>query len=144
MEAALVEARAALDHDDVPVGAVVVYRPTGAVVARAHNERERTGDPTAHAELLALREAARGAGTWRLDEHALVATLEPCPMCAGAVWAARVALLVYGAADAKAGAAGSLYNFAADPRLNHNTEVVRGVRAAECAALLTEFFAGKR
>ena len=144
MEAALVEARAALHHDDVPVGAVVVHRPTGAVVARAHNERERTGDPTAHAELLALREAARVAGTWRLDEHALVATLEPCPMCAGAVWAARVALLVYGAADAKAGAAGSLYNLAADPRLNHNTEVVRGVRAAECAALLTEFFAGKR
>ena len=144
MEAALVEARAALDHDDVPVGAVVVHRPTGAVVARAHNERERTGDPTAHAELLALREAARVAGTWRLDEHALVATLEPCPMCAGAVWAARVALLVYGAADAKAGAAGSLYNLAADPRLNHNTEVVRGVRAEECAALLTEFFAGKR
>jgi tRNA(adenine34) deaminase len=144
MEAALVEARAALDHDDVPVGAVVVHRPTGAVVARAHNERERTGDPTAHAELLALREAARVAGTWRLDEHALVATLEPCPMCAGAVWAARVALLVYGAADANAGAAGSLYNLAADPRLNHNTEVVRGVRAEECAALLTEFFAGKR
>ena len=144
MEAALVEARAALDHDDVPVGAVVVHRPTGAVVARAHNERERTGDPTAHAELLALREAARVAGTWRLEEHALVATLEPCPMCAGAVWAARMALLVYGAADGKAGAAGSLYNLAADPRLNHSTEVVRGVRAEECAALLTEFFAGKR
>lgn len=144
MEAALVEARAALAHDDVPVGAVVVHRPSGAVVARAHNERERTGDPTAHAELLALREAARAGGTWRLDEHALVATLEPCPMCAGAVWAARVGLLVYGAADAKAGAAGSLYNLAADPRLNHNTEVVPGVRAEECAALLTEFFAGKR
>ena len=144
MEAALTEARAALAHDDVPVGAVVVHRPTGAVVVRAHNERERSGDPTAHAELLALREAARSAGTWRLDEHALVVTLEPCPMCAGAVWAARLGLLVYGAADPKAGAAGSLYNFAADPRLNHTTEVIRGVRAAECGALLTEFFSGKR
>jgi tRNA(adenine34) deaminase len=144
MEAALTEARAALAHDDVPVGAVVMHRPTGAVVARANNERERSGDPTAHAELLALRAAARAAGTWRLDEYALVVTLEPCPMCAGAVWAARVGLLVYGAADPKAGAAGSLYNFAADPRLNHTTEVMRGVRAAECGALLTEFFAGKR
>ena len=84
------------------------------------------------------------AGSWRLDEHALVATLEPCPMCAGAAWAARVGLLVYGAADPKAGAAGSLYNFAADPRLNHRMEVVRDVRAAECAALLTNYFAGKR
>ena len=144
MEAALKEARAALAHDDVPVGAIVVDRATGEVVARAHNERERTGDPSAHAEMLALREAARAAGTWRLDRHALVVTLEPCPMCAGAVWTARVELLVYGAADPKAGAAGSLYNLAADPRLNHATEVVRGVRADECAALLTEFFANKR
>jgi tRNA(adenine34) deaminase len=144
MEVALTEARAALAHDDVPVGAIVVDRATGEVVARAHNERERTGDPSAHAEMLALREAARAAGTWKLDRHALVVTLEPCPMCAGAVWAARVGLLVYGAADPKAGAAGSLYNLAADPRLNHATEVVRGVRADECAALLTEFFANKR
>lgn len=144
MDAALLEARAAPTHDDVPVGAVVVHRPTGTIVARAHNERERAGDPTAHAEILALREAARLAGTWRLDEHALIATLEPCPMCAGALWAARIGLLVYGAADPKAGAAGTLYNFAADPRLNHATEVVRGVRAAECAALLTEFFAKRR
>ena len=144
MEAALAEARAALEHDDVPVGAVIVHRPTGEIVARAHNERERTGDPSAHAEMLALRAAARAAGTWRLDEHALVVTLEPCPMCAGAVWAARVGLLVYGAADPKAGAAGSLYNFAADPRLNHTTEVVRGVRAAECAELLTKFFESRR
>ena len=144
MEAALAEARAALEHHDVPVGAVVVHRPTGMIVARAHNERERTGDPSAHAEMLALRDAARAAGTWRLDEHALVVTLEPCPMCAGAVWAARVGLLVYGAADPKAGAAGSLYNFAADPRLNHMTEVVRGVRADECAALLMEFFESRR
>jgi tRNA(adenine34) deaminase len=144
MDAALAEARAALAHDDVPVGAIVVHRATGAIVARAHNERERSGDPSAHAELLALREAARAAGTWRLDDYALVVTLEPCPMCAGAVWAARVGLLVFGAADPKAGAAGSLYNFSADPRLNHTTEVVRGVRAEPCAALLTDFFAGKR
>ena len=144
MEVALTEARAALAHDDVPVGAVVVDRATGEIVARAHNERERTGDPSAHAELLALREAARAAGTWRLDGYALVVTLEPCPMCAGAVWAARLGLLVYGAADPKAGASGSLYNFAADPRLNHATEVQRGVRADECATLLTEFFTNKR
>jgi tRNA(adenine34) deaminase len=144
MELALAEARAALAHDDVPVGAVVVHVKTGEIVARAHNERERAGDPTAHAELLALREAARGAGSWRLDDYALVATLEPCPMCAGAAWAARIGLLVYGAADPKAGAAGSLYNFAADPRLNHTMDVARGVRADECAALLTDFFANKR
>ena len=144
MEAALAEARAALAHDDVPVGAIVVHQPTGSIIARAHNERELAGDPSAHAELLALREAARSAGTWRLEEHALVVTLEPCPMCAGALWAARVGLLVYGAADPKAGAAGSLYNFAADPRLNHATEVVRGVRAGECAALLTDFFTSRR
>jgi tRNA(adenine34) deaminase len=144
MREALTEARAALAHDDVPVGALVVDRATGEVVARAHNERERTGDPSAHAEMLALRAAAREAGTWRLDGYAVVVTLEPCPMCAGAMWAARVGLLVYGAADPKAGAAGSLYNLAADPRLNHATEVVRGVWADECAALLTEFFANKR
>jgi tRNA(adenine34) deaminase len=144
MEAALAEARAALAHDDVPVGAIVVHQPTGSIIARAHNERELARDPSAHAELLALREAARSAGTWRLDQHALIVTLEPCPMCAGAVWAARVGLLVYGAADPKAGAAGSLYNFAADPRLNHATEVVRGVRAGECAALLTDFFTSRR
>jgi len=144
MEAALVEARAALEHGDVPVGAIVVQRSTGTVVARAHNERERATDPTAHAELLALREAARISGSWRLDDYALVVTLEPCPMCAGAIWAARLGLLAYGAADPKAGAAGSLYNFSADPRLNHTTEVVRGVRADECGALLHDFFAHKR
>jgi tRNA(adenine34) deaminase len=144
MEVALTEARAALAHNDVPVGAIVVHLPTGTVVASAHNERELTKDPSAHAELLALRAAANAAGTWHLNDHALVATLEPCPMCAGAIWAARVKLLVYGTADPKAGAAGSLYNFAADPRLNHTTEVVRGVRAEECASLLTDFFTGKR
>ena len=99
MGEALDEARTALEHDDVPVGAVVVHLPTGAVVARCHNARERDGDPTAHAEMLALRAAAAAAGGWRLDEHALVVTLEPCPMCAGAAWAARVPLIVFGAAD---------------------------------------------
>ncbi len=144
MDAALVEARLAPAHGDVPVGAVVVHRPTGEVVARAHNERELRADPTAHAELLALRSASEVNGTWRLDAHALVVSLEPCPMCAGAAWAARVPLLVYGAADPKAGAAGSLYNFAADPRLNHATEIMAGVRAAECGALLSDFFASRR
>jgi tRNA(adenine34) deaminase len=144
MAEALVEAQRATAHDDVPVGAVVVHRPTGEVVTRAHNERELRADPSAHAELLALRAASEVNGSWRLDAHALVVTLEPCPMCAGAVWAARVPLLVYGAADPKAGAAGSLYNFAADPRLNHSTEIVAGVRADECGTLLSEFFAKRR
>jgi tRNA(adenine34) deaminase len=144
MAEALAEARAAVAHHDVPVGAVVVDRASGAVVARAHNERELRRDPTAHAELLALQAAAAAAGSWRLDACALVVTLEPCPMCAGAIWAARVPLLVYGAADPKAGAAGSLYNLAADPRLNHTTGITAGVRAAECGQLLTDFFAGRR
>jgi len=144
MGEALVQARAALEHDDVPVGAVVVERGSGEVVARAHNERELRRDPTAHAEILALRAAADAAGTWRLDRHAMVVTLEPCPMCAGALWAARMPLLVYGAADPKAGSSGSLYNFAADPRLNHATEIVAGVRASECGALLSAFFAERR
>ncbi len=142
--AALEEAARALEHDDVPVGAIVVNLASGEIVARAHNARERDHDPTAHAELLALRDAARHAGTWRLSDHALVVTLEPCPMCAGAAWAARVGRIVFGAADPKAGAAGSLYNFAADPRLNHETQVVAGERAAECAELLTTFFRSRR
>ena len=142
MDAALAQARGALEHDDVPVGAVIVHG--GEVIAAARNERELRGDPTAHAEILALREASRAAGSWRLNGYALVVTLEPCPMCAGAIWAARVPRLVFGAPDAKAGAAGTLYNLASDPRLNHRTEVVRGVRAEECAALLAQFFEGRR
>jgi tRNA(adenine34) deaminase len=144
MGAALAQARDAPTHGDVPVGAVIVRRSTGEVVARAHNERELRGDPTAHAEMLALQATAHLHRSWRLDPYALVVTLEPCPMCAGAMWAARLPLLVYGAPDPKAGAAGSLYNFAADPRLNHSTEIVRGVRAPECAALLSQFFEDKR
>jgi tRNA(adenine34) deaminase len=144
MRVALEEARLALAHDDVPVGAVVVRRSTGEIVARAHNARERDGDPSAHAEILALRAAAAAAGSWRLDNHVLVVTLEPCPMCAGAAWAARIPQIVFGAADPKAGAAGTLYNFASDPRLNHATDVVPGVLAAECGALLSAFFASRR
>lgn len=144
MREALAGARRALEHDDVPVGAVVVHLASGEIVARAHNARERDGDPTAHAELLALREAATRTGTWRLSEYALVVTLEPCPMCAGAAWAARVPLIVFGAADPKGGAAGSLYNLAADPRLNHEAEVVPGVLADECGRLLRAFFERRR
>jgi tRNA(adenine34) deaminase len=144
MEVAVEEARAAIAHDDVPIGAVVARVESGDVIARRHNERELRGDPTAHAEILALRDAAGTATSWRLDGCALVVTLEPCPMCAGAVVAARLDLVAFGAADPKAGALGSLYNFAADPRLNHEATVIDGVRAGECAALITEFFADRR
>jgi len=144
MGTALDEARAALAHDDVPIGAVVARVDDGGIVARRHNERELAGDPTAHAEILALREAAATLGSWRLGGHVLVVTLEPCPMCAGAALAARVDTIVFGADDPKAGAAGSLYNFAADPRLNHEAEVVPGIRAAESGQLLRDFFAERR
>jgi len=144
MDAALEEAAAASLHGDVPVGAVVVRAASGDVLARRHNERELRADPTAHAELLALRDAASALGTWRLTDSVLVVTLEPCPMCAGALVAARVGAVVFGAFDAKAGACGSLYNLCADPRLNHELPVVGGVRADECAALLTAFFTDRR
>jgi tRNA(adenine34) deaminase len=144
MSLALEEARAAPEHDDVPVGAVVVRLSDGEVLARRHNERERVADPTAHAEILAVRDASAKVGSWRLDGCALVVTLEPCPMCAGAALASRVDAVVFGAADPKAGACGSLYNVTADPRLNHEAEVIDGVRADESAALLREFFAAKR
>lgn len=142
MVLALEEARTAAADGEVPVGAVVVFG--GQIVARRHNEREATGDPTAHAEVLALRDAAAAIGGRRLHEATLVATLEPCPLCAGAVWAAQVGRVVYGAADLQAGAMGSLYNFAVDQRLNHTTEVESGLRAAESASLLTDFFAERR
>ena len=118
--------------------------PTGVVVAKRHNERERSGDPAAHAELLALRDAAARFGRWRLPECTVVVTLEPCPMCAGALVAARVGRLVFGAADPKSGACGSLYNLLADPRLNHEASVQAGVLAERCAELLTEFFSDRR
>jgi tRNA(adenine34) deaminase len=143
MGLALEEAAAAIDHGDVPIGAVVLVG--GEVVARRHNERERSGDPTAHAELLALRDAAAAVGAgWRLVDATLVVTLEPCPMCAGALIAARAQRVVFGAADPKAGACGSLYNLCTDPRLHHELEVRQGVRAEEAAALLQGFFAQRR
>ena len=142
MALALAEARAAPARGDVPVGAVVWH--DGEVTARRHNERELTGDPTAHAEILALRDAAASRGGWRLEGSTVAVTLEPCPMCAGALQQARVGRVVYGADDPKAGALGSLYNLGADPRLNHEFEVVAGVRSDECAAVLQEFFSGLR
>lgn len=142
MQAALQEARAAGAGGDVPVGAAVVV--DGEVVARAGNERERRGDPTAHAEVLALRAAAEALGTWRLTEATLVVTLEPCPMCAGALVGARVRRLVFGADNPDNGACGSLYNLCVDPRLNHEVEVVRGIEAEAASALLDEFFATRR
>ena len=142
MDAALVEARQAQEHGDVPVGAVVVR--DGEVIAAAHNRREIDADPTAHAELLAVRQAARTLSSWRLDGCALYVTLEPCTMCAGALVLARLPLLVFGASDPKAGAVGSLYDLAREPRLNHRIEVVDGVMAAECGALLTGFFRAAR
>src|SRR5215472_9700077 len=143
MKLALGEAAAAVGHHDVPVGAVVVAGD-GTVIARRHNERELRGDPTAHAEILAIRDAAQATRSWRLDGATLVVTLEPCPMCAGALVAARVARLVFGAPDPKAGAAGSLYNLCADPRLNHELEVRHGVEASAAAELLSGFFADRR
>jgi tRNA(adenine34) deaminase len=138
MGLALDEGATAVLHGDVPVGAVVLR--DGEVIAQRHNEREQLGDPTAHAEILALRDAAEVVGGWHLDGTVLVVTIEPCPMCAGALVAARVDQVVFGAADPKAGACGSLYNLCVDPRLNHEVTVVAGVRAEEAAALITGFF----
>jgi tRNA(adenine34) deaminase len=141
MRLALREARRAAE--DVPVGAVVLDA-SGRLIGAGHNERERTGDPTAHAEILALREAAAHLGEWRLTGCSLVVTLEPCTMCAGAAVLARVERIVYGAIDPKAGAVGSLWDVVRDRRLNHRPEVLGGVLAEECGALLTEFFARRR
>jgi tRNA(adenine34) deaminase len=142
MEAALVEAEAALVHGDVPVGALVLHE--GRVIASRHNEREAQQDPTAHAELLAIQDAARVLGRWRLDDCTLVVTLEPCVMCAGLLVNARLGRLVFGAADLKAGATGSLYNVLADPRLNHAVPITHGVLADAAAKLLSDFFAARR
>ncbi|WP_246178575.1 tRNA adenosine(34) deaminase TadA [Actinomadura decatromicini] len=143
MRSALGEARKALDAGEVPVGAVVLD-PSGTIIGAGHNDRERGGDPTAHAEITAMRAAARALGTWRLSGCTLVVTLEPCTMCAGACVQARVDRLVYGAVDPKAGAVGSLWDVVRDRRLNHRPEVVAEVLADECGALLTEFFARRR
>jgi tRNA(adenine34) deaminase len=142
MALALEAARAAGEAGEVPIGAVVVV--DGEVVATAGNERECRGDPTAHAEVLALRAAAERLGSWRLDGATLYVTLEPCPMCAGALVAARVARVVFGAANVEAGACGTLYNLCVDPRLNHEVAVTHGVEADAASALLTEFFSTKR
>jgi tRNA(adenine34) deaminase len=142
MALAVAEARAAQREGEVPVGAVTIVG--GQVLASRHNEREQTADPTAHAEMLALRDTAATLGSWRLSDVTVVVTLEPCPMCAGALVAARVRRLVYGASDPRAGACGTLYNLCADPRLNHELEVTAGVLAQECGSLLTSFFAAKR
>jgi tRNA(adenine34) deaminase len=142
MGLALREAEHCLEHDDVPVGAVVVH--DGELIGAGHNERELRKDPTAHAEIIALREAARSLGSWRVLDSVMYVTLEPCAMCAGAIVLARLPRLVYGAPDPKAGAAGSVLDVLAEPRLNHRPEVAGGLRADESARLLREFFARRR
>lgn len=143
MRLALAEAETAAAHGDVPIGAVVLG-PGGDVIARAGNERELLGDPTAHAEVVALRRAAAAVGEWRLTGCTLVVTLEPCTMCAGAIVASRIDRLVFGAFDEKAGAVSSLWDVVRDPRLNHRPAVTAGVLADECGAVLDRFFAGRR
>jgi tRNA(adenine34) deaminase len=142
MRIALQEASAALDHGDVPVGAVIVHE--GVIIARAHNQREQLKDPTAHAEMVALTQAAAAREAWRLTGCTLYVTVEPCVMCAGALVLARITRLVYGADDPKAGACASLYRIPSDPRLNHSIETVSGVLAEESAGLLREFFRARR
>ena len=142
MRLALREAERALEHEDVPIGAVVVHE--GEVVGAGHNERELRQDPTAHAEILALREASTALGSWRVLDSVLYVTLEPCAMCAGAIVLARVPRVVYGTTDPKAGAAGSVLDVLSHPRLNHRPELAGGLLAAECAALLTDFFGTRR
>jgi tRNA(adenine34) deaminase len=142
MRLALREARLALEHDDVPIGAVIVAG--GELLAAGHNERELRQDPTAHAEVIALREAAARIGSWRLLDCALYVTLEPCAMCAGAIVLGRIPRVIYGTADPKAGACGSVLDVLGEPRLNHRPDVAGGLLAGECAELLTEFFASRR
>jgi tRNA(adenine34) deaminase len=142
MRLALREAERAPEHEDVPIGAVIVWDTE--VIAAAHNERELRADPTAHAEIIALREASRVVGSWRLPEAVAYITLEPCAMCAGALVLARVARVVYGARDPKAGACGSVLDVLGEPRLNHRPEVAGGLLAEECAMLLSGFFASRR
>jgi tRNA(adenine34) deaminase len=142
MRLALREAERAMEHDDVPIGAVIVHE--GEVLATGRNQREERQDPTAHAEVLALREAAEKLGSWRVLDSVLYVTLEPCAMCAGAVVLARVPRVVFGAWDPKAGAAGSVLDILAQPKLNHRPEVSGGLLAEDCGALLSSFFAGRR
>jgi tRNA(adenine34) deaminase len=142
MRMALAEAEAALAEEEVPVGAVIVYGDR--VIAAAHNQREQLHDPTAHAEMIAITQAAEALGSWRLEGCTLYVTLEPCPMCAGAILQARIDALVYGAADPKAGAVQTLYQLLSDPRLNHRTQTVGGVLTNECGRILTQFFQNQR
>jgi tRNA(adenine34) deaminase len=143
MEMALAEARAAVAEDEVPVGCVIVSLERG-VIAAAHNQRETLRDPTAHAEMIAITQAAQALQSWRLEQCILYVTLEPCPMCAGAVVLARLPMLVYGCTDPKAGACDTLYRITNDPRLNHRAQVVGGALAQKCSGILSEFFAAKR
>ena len=143
MRAAILQAKAALAADDVPVGALII-NPAGSIVGRGNNQREELNDPTAHAEIVAIRQAALTTGNWRLDGHTLVVTLEPCAMCAGAIAQSRVKTVAFGAWDPKAGAVGSVWDILRDPRNPHQVEVFSGVLEEECAELLREFFKGKR
>lgn len=142
MQEALKEAERALADDEVPVGAVIVHN--GRVIGRAHNQKERLHDPTAHAEMIAITQAAEALGSWRLAKAVMYVTLEPCPMCAGALVQSRLPVLVYGAKDPKAGACGSLFNIAQDKRLNHQIEVIPGIMEDECRIILKEFFTKQR
>ena len=142
MRMALAEAEAALAEDEVPVGAVIVHQDR--VIAAAHNQREQLRDPTAHAEMIAITQAAEALGSWRLSECTLYVTLEPCPMCAGAILQARLDALVYGATDPKAGAVHTLYQLLSDPRLNHRPQTVGGVLLEPCGRILTQFFQAQR
>ena len=142
MELAIQEAITAKNAGEVPIGAVIEI--DGQIVARRHNERETTNDPTAHAEILAIRDAAKFVKNWRLEKATLVVTLEPCPMCAGAIWASRVKKVIWGAPNMEAGSLGSLYNFGVDPRLNHQVKIIGEVRSLECSGLLSDFFAVNR
>ncbi|HEX5472760.1 MAG TPA: tRNA adenosine(34) deaminase TadA [Lacipirellulaceae bacterium] len=148
MRQALCEAQAAFDEDEVPIGAVVVYGDPAygerRVIAAAHNQRERLRDPTAHAEMIAITQAAQALGNWRLEHCTLYVTLEPCPMCAGAIVLARIPRVVYGATDPKAGAAATLFRLLDDPRLNHRAEVIGGVLAQPCGEILSRYFQQKR
>ena len=143
MELALQEAQSAADEDEVPVGCVIVEMKRG-VIASGHNQREKLKDPTAHAEMIAITQAAHAVGSWRLSDCILYVTLEPCPMCAGAIVLARLPMVVYGTSDPKAGACDTLYHITTDGRLNHRAQVVSGVLADRCSAMLSGFFLGKR
>jgi tRNA(adenine34) deaminase len=144
MAQALVEAQSALAENEVPIGCVIVHDPTHRIIGRGHNQRESAHDPTAHAEIIAIQQASRALNSWRLLDCTLYVTLEPCPMCAGAIVQARIPRLVYGCPDPKAGAVKTLYQIPTDPRLNHTVQVTEGVLSPDCAKLLQDFFKAQR